>query len=50
MHYIFVTSTNNPETDPVLVWLNGGPGCSSLQGWIKEIGPFVLNDGDIEVN
>jgi len=40
LHYWFVTSTNNPSTDPVAVWMNGGPGCSSLEGFLTELGPF----------
>jgi carboxypeptidase C (cathepsin A) len=44
LHYIFLPSQNNPETDPVVLWLNGGPGCSSLIGFIKEHGPVVIED------
>jgi len=44
LHYIFVESQNNQNsTDtPLAVWLNGGPGCSSLEGFASEIGPFVF--------
>jgi len=42
LHYWFVTSTGNPSTDPVAVWMNGGPGCSSLEGFLTELGPFTF--------
>ena len=44
MHYFFFPSQSSPEKDPVLVWFNGGPGCSSLLGALYEHGPFILQD------
>lgn len=44
LHYWFVESQSNPAKDPVLLWLNGGPGCSSLAGLFTELGPFKVND------
>uniref|UniRef100_A0A023GNB3 Carboxypeptidase n=1 Tax=Amblyomma triste TaxID=251400 RepID=A0A023GNB3_AMBTT len=40
LHYWFVASEGSPETDPVILWMNGGPGCSSLLGLMSEQGPF----------
>jgi len=45
LHYMFIESESEPSTDPVVIWFNGGPGCSSMLGMMAETGPWVLEDG-----
>jgi carboxypeptidase C (cathepsin A) len=37
-HYVFTNSLATPTTDPVVAWFNGGPGCSSMEGFLSESG------------
>uniref|UniRef100_A0AAV1V359 Carboxypeptidase n=1 Tax=Peronospora matthiolae TaxID=2874970 RepID=A0AAV1V359_9STRA len=37
--YWFVESQTAPQKDPLVLWLTGGPGCSSLMALLAENGP-----------
>ncbi|XVF74172.1 hypothetical protein PTKIN_Ptkin13bG0038800 [Pterospermum kingtungense] len=44
LFYYFVESPVNSPKKPLLLWLNGGPGCSSFgYGAMQELGPFRVN-------
>lgn len=42
MFYFFFESRNNKQKDPVVIWLTGGPGCSSELALFYENGPFKI--------
>ncbi|KAL6551608.1 Serine carboxypeptidase-like 25 [Orobanche gracilis] len=45
LFYWLTESTQQPLSKPLVVWLNGGPGCSSVAyGASEEIGPFRINN------
>nr|KAJ0211866.1 hypothetical protein LSAT_V11C400205690 [Lactuca sativa] len=44
LFYYFAESPHNSSTNPLVLWLNGGPGCSSFgYGAMEELGPFRVN-------
>ncbi|CAA7029672.1 unnamed protein product [Microthlaspi erraticum] len=45
MFYWFFEATSLPNQKPLVLWLNGGPGCSSVgYGATQEIGPFLVDN------
>ncbi|KAK1380507.1 Carboxypeptidase [Heracleum sosnowskyi] len=50
LFYWFFEATHSPEKKPLLLWLNGGPGCSSIgYGEAEELGPFLSQKGKPEL-
>ncbi|PIA45950.1 hypothetical protein AQUCO_01600299v1 [Aquilegia coerulea] len=44
LFYWFFEAVEQPSSKPIVLWLQGGPGCSSIAlGQAEEIGPFHVN-------
>ncbi|XP_051122076.1 serine carboxypeptidase-like 45 [Andrographis paniculata] len=51
LFYYFVEAEVDPTSKPLVLWLNGGPGCSSLGvGAFSENGPFRPRGNDLASN
>lgn len=45
LFYWFVEAVDEPSSKPLVLWLNGGPGCSSIAyGMAEELGPFHIEE------
>ncbi|XP_015055261.1 serine carboxypeptidase-like 18 [Solanum pennellii] len=43
LFYFFIQSERDPENDPLMIWLTGGPGCSALSTFFYEMGPLTFD-------
>ena len=50
LFYIVFDSRSDPDLDSLIIWLSGGPGCSSELAIFMENGPFKINEDDLTLS